>query len=107
MTKKRIISLIIGICFGSLLLIGMMLFVAPRVVSTVGGIVIVCFSLAFGMIMPEPVSFLALIAGICMLVFPSKIVGVVFLLLGIAGAACNAILGAKKCGNSRMNPKAH
>ena len=95
--KRKILSLVIGIVFISLLLIGVMFVVAPRVFSVVVGIVVVCLSLAFGMILPpEPSSFFALIVGICMIVFPPKIVGIVFVLLGIAGAVGSAILWVKK-----------
>ena len=96
MNKAKIILLVSGIVSVCLLLTGILFVVASETFSTFGGIVIICLSLASGMIMPNPISFFALIAGLCILVFPSKIVGIIFALLGLTGMVTSGIYGVKK-----------
>ena len=52
--------------------------------------------MAFGIMMPNPVSIIGFVAGICMLVFPSLTVGIIMITLGVIMAVANVIISKKK-----------
>lgn len=89
MNKRKLITLLIGILCAVALAVGFcMLFVSGKI-SLVGGSVVICISLASGLIVPNPLSFIGLIAGILMLILPSWVVGVILLCMGTAAALVN------------------
>lgn len=91
MNKRKMIAYIIGATFAAAFILGLILLVASKGITVSIAITIICLSLASGLIAPNPISFVGLIAGICMLVFPPWIVGVVFIVIGVAGAVINAL----------------
>lgn len=95
MKKKSLIFLLCGIFCASLVLAGLCLLVFSRQFATVGGIVVICLSLATGLIVPNPVSIAYLVAGILMLVLPKPVPAILLLCLGVGGAIANAIVWAK------------
>lgn len=96
MKKKSLIFLLCGIFCASLLLAGLYLLLFSKQFATVGGIVVICLSLATGLIAPNPVSIAYLIAGILMLVLPKPIPAIILLCLGASGAIANLIVWVKK-----------
>ena len=95
MKLKKFLSRAVCIIAACALLVGAGFIFAPKGFSVAGGIVIICLSLASGLILPNPISFLGLIAGVCVLIFPPKIVGIVFAVLGVAGMLTNVIISSK------------
>lgn len=96
METKKVIAYIIGGTCALAVLIGLVLLAASRTVHISVAIVIICLSLAFGIMAANPISLIGLMAGICMLVFPAWIVGIIFMLLGIAGAIVNLFVAKRK-----------
>ena len=96
MKIKRLVFLLCGIFCASLLLAGLCLLLFSKQFATVGGIVVICMSLATGLIIPNPVSIAYLVAGILMWVLPKPIPAVLLLCLGVAGAVANLIVWLKK-----------
>ncbi len=97
MSKKHF-SYLIGIIFAVALLVGVCLLFVSDTVSLVSAIVIICLSLASGIMAPNPISLWVLIAGVCMLIFPAPIVGIVLIVLGCAGTLANLLIAKKKLG---------
>lgn len=96
MKKKSLIFLLCGLFCASLILAGLCLLVFSRQFATVGGIVVICLSLATGLIAPNPVSIAYLVAGILMLVLPKPIPAIILLCLGVIGAVANLIVWCRK-----------
>lgn len=92
MKNKRLIFLLCGIFCTSLILAGLCLLAFSKQFATVGGIVVICLSLATGLIVPNPVSIAYLVAGILMLVLPKPIPAVILLCMGVGGAIVELIL---------------
>ena len=92
MKNKRLIFLLCGIFCASLILAGLCLLAFSKQFATVGGIVVICQSLATGLIVPNPVSIAYLVAGILMLVLPKPIPAVILLCVGVGGAIVELIL---------------
>lgn len=95
MKKKSLILLLCGIFCASLVLAGLCLLGFSKQFATVGGIVIICLSLATGLIAPNPVSIAYLVAGILMWVLPKPVPAIILLCLGMAGAIANLIVWLK------------
>lgn len=95
MKLKKFLSLAVGIVAACALLVGIVFIFASKGISVAGGIVIICLSLASGLIFPNPISFWGLIAGVCVLVFPPYVVGIVFAVLGVAGMLTNVIISKR------------
>ena len=89
MTKKKLVNLLAGVVCAFALIVGLCLLLSGSGTAVAGGITVIVISLASGLILPNPLSLIGLLAGICMLVFPAKIVGTVFAVLGIGGAIAN------------------
>lgn len=96
MKKKSLIFLLCGLFCASLILAGLCLLAFSRQFATVGGIVVICLSLATGLIAPNPVSIAYLVAGILMLVLPKPIPAIILLCLGVVGAVANLIVWYRK-----------
>lgn len=95
MKAKRIVTYIVGGTGAVAVLLGILLLTASKAVNISAAIVMICLSIAFGLIIPNTISILGLAAGICMLVFPAPIVGVVLITLGIVIAVVNLIVAKK------------
>ncbi|MBE6681614.1 MAG: hypothetical protein E7600_04975 [Ruminococcaceae bacterium] len=96
MKTKKITAYIIGGMGAVALLFGIILMFSSKAVSVSAAIVILCISMAFGIMMPNPVSIIGFVAGICMLVFPSLTVGIIMITLGVIMAVANVIISKKK-----------
>ena len=96
MKKKSLIFLLCGIFCVSLILAGLCLLLFSRQFATVGGIVVICLSLATGLVLPNPFSLAYLVAGILMLVLPKPVPAIILLVLGAGGAIANLIVWLKK-----------
>ena len=96
MKKKSLIFLLCGIFCASLLLAGLCLLLFSKQFATAGGSVVLCLSLATGLIAPNPVSLAYLVAGILMWVLPKPIPAIILLCLGAGGAIANLIVSMKK-----------
>lgn len=96
MKKKKAVAYIIGATCAIAVILGIIMLFSPKVITVSAAIAIICLSLASGLIIPNPISFLGLIAGICMLILPPWIVGIIFICAGIAGAVANIFISKKK-----------
>lgn len=99
MKKKNLIFLSIGIICIITLIIGICMLILPKSMSLPSGIILICLSLAFGMILPNPISFIGLIMGIFMIIFPKWLAlysGIFFICLGIISAIANPFIWLKK-----------
>lgn len=93
MSKKNLILLLVGIVCAVAVIFGVYLIITDGS-AFVGGIVTIVISLASGLIAPNPISLVALIAGICMLVSP-KLVGVILVVLGMSAMVANSVVWLK------------
>ena len=96
MKIKRLVHLLCGILCASLILAGLCLLLFSKQFSTVGGIVVICLSLATGLIAPNPISLAYLVAGILMWVLPKPVPAIILFVLGVGGAIANLIVWLKK-----------
>ncbi|MBQ5843084.1 MAG: hypothetical protein IIW63_08100 [Clostridia bacterium] len=94
MDKRKLAAYVIGGTFCLLLLCGAVLPFLPKAVTITTAIAIVCLCLASGMLIPNPVSTVWLIMGICMLAIP-KASGIIFICIGITGSIINVITSKK------------
>lgn len=85
MKNNKVSAILLGCSFGVGAVIGLLFLVAPKAFSTTAAMIVICLSLASGLILPNPVSFWFLVAGICMLVFPSWVVGICLMALSAVG----------------------
>lgn len=92
---KKILSWILGITFIAAFACGICLLIFAQAISLVLGIVVICLSLATGLILPNPISLFALIAGICMIFAPVP-TGIVLTCVGTIGMLTNGLFGMKK-----------
>lgn len=95
MSKKNLISVVIGAVCALALILGAILLFSSGASNVAGGITVIIISLASGLIAPNPLSLLGLVAGISMLVFPPKAVGIVFIVLSVGGAVANLAIWLK------------
>lgn len=96
MKNKRLIMLLCGVFCVSLIVAGLCLLLFSKQFATVGGIVVICLSVATGLIAPNPVSIAYLVAGILMLVLPKPIPAIILLCLGVAGGIADLIVWIKR-----------
>ena len=94
---KKILSWILGLTFIAAFACGICLLVFSQAMSLVLGIVVICLSLATGLILPNPISLFALIAGISMIFAPVP-TGIVLACVGAIGMLANGLywVGKKK-----------
>lgn len=95
MNKKNLISVFIGAVCALALIMGAFLLFSSGAPAIAGGVTVIIVSLASGLILPNPFSLLGLLAGISMLVFPPKAVGIVFIVLSVGGAVANLAVWLK------------
>ncbi len=95
MSKRKSVFYIIGGNFAFSALLGLMMVFLPKGLTVAAATVIICLSIASGLIIPNHISLLGLVAGICMLVFPAWIVGIVFIVIGNVGALINMFASRK------------
>lgn len=96
MKKRKILSLVIGVFCAIILLGGVCMLFLSKTASTVSGVAVIVISLASGLIIPNPISFVGLIIGICMLFMPALWIGILLITLGAIGAALNPLLVKKR-----------
>ena len=96
MKKKSLIFLLCGIFCASLILAGLCLLLFSKQFATVGGMIVICLSLATGLIAPNPISLAYLVAGILMWVLPKPIPAIILLCIGVGGVLANLIVWMKK-----------
>ena len=89
MIKKKFLAYILGATLAIAVVLGLLIILLPEFFTIASAITIICISLAFGIVLPNPVSFVGLIAGILMLIFPANIIGIIFICFGIIGALAN------------------
>ena len=106
MNKRKIFAWLAGISSAIALIIGLICLFSSETVSFASGIVVICLSLASGLIIPNPISLVCLIAGICMLIFPARIVGIILMLIGLGGGLANWLVWRRKAGNARFSAAA-
>jgi len=95
MKLKKAIAYVIGGTGVLAALVGLALLPASKAVTISTAVTVICLSLAFGILIPNPICFVGLIAGICALIFPSWIVGVILIVMGAAIAIVNLFLAKK------------
>ena len=93
MNKKVIPYLIGGMCVLWIFL-GLLLLIPSNAIRITIATVIVCLSIATGMLVPlpaimNPFSFWGLVVGIGLYFLPGWVMGIVFLLAGAVGAVAN------------------
>lgn len=93
--KKKILAYGIGIMCAVGLLVGLVILLlkAPMAITT--AVVVICLSICSGILLPNPISFWGLIAGVCMLVLPAKVTGIGMMVLSVAGALANGLAFSK------------
>lgn len=96
MKKKTLICLICGIICVVLALAGLSLLLFSKQFANAGGIIVICLSLATGLIAPNPVSIAYLITGVLMLVLPKSILAIILLCLGVCGSIADLIVWMQK-----------
>lgn len=86
----------VGILCAVCLLTGISILIwkAPAMITV--AVVIICLSICSGILLPNPISLLCLLAGVGMFLVPPQVSGIVLVFLGCAGALTNAILCLKK-----------
>lgn len=95
MKTRKNITLLIGI-FGFLVLTtGVCFLFVPKTAAVVCGIILVCLSLATGILLPNPFSFVGLLAGICMSLCAPTYIGAIFICFGCITAITNLVVWLK------------
>ena len=92
---KRAIAYIVGATGVLAFLVGIIFLPGAKALTISAAVTVICLSLAFGILIPNPICFVGLIAGICALVFPSWIVGIILMVVGIAIAVANVFISQK------------
>ena len=93
MNKKTIPYLLGAMCVLWTFL-GLLLLIPSKAISITIATIMVCLSLATGMLVSLPISlnpfsFWGLVLGICIYFVPGWVIGIVFLLAGMGGALAN------------------
>ncbi|MBQ6819147.1 MAG: hypothetical protein IJP35_06035 [Clostridia bacterium] len=93
--KEKFWAYGIGIMCAVGLLTGLVILLLKTPMAITTAIVIICLSICFGILLPNPISFWGLIAGICMLVLPANVTGIGLIALSGAGALTNGLFFTK------------
>lgn len=96
MVKKKLIAYLLGGTLAVAVALGLMMILLPKFFTVASAVTIICISLAFGIMCPNPISIVGFIAGILMLIFPANIIGIVFICFGIIGALANLFIWKKQ-----------
>lgn len=91
MYKKKLIAYGVGSLCAVGLLCGVLILLFGNPAAITSGIVVICLSICFGILVPNPICFWTLIAGICMLVFPTSVTGIILITLSAGSALANYI----------------
>ena len=78
-----------GIC---VFLIGIGFAFLPKTFSTIIGIAIIALNLMSGLVLQNPISAISLGAGICVYLFPPYIMGILFVIVGLAAMTVSGLL---------------
>lgn len=89
MIIKKIIAWTLGILCTCAWITGLLLLIPSKALSITLAVIIICLSLCFGIILPNPICPLTFATGICILIFPPKIVAIVLLCIGVVGSLAN------------------
>lgn len=92
MNKKKIIALSIGVCCIVALIIGLILLASNNPIKLATAITIICLSLAFGLLIPNPICLFGLIAGILMIILPANVTGIILICFAVIGALANGVV---------------
>lgn len=83
--KQKIFHWSVGVICAKAMMVGLVAIILPENASLAMSITVIVISIASGLILPNPFSFLGLIAGILMLFMPLWVVGIVLIALSITG----------------------
>ena len=92
---KKIIAWIVGGVFLTVMLLGICVLFFPRGAAIGVGIAIICVSLAFGMILINPLFIIPLALGVLMLFVPPYVSGIILIVLGAVFMVANPIVYKK------------
>lgn len=89
---KKTFAWILGIGSAFVLLWGVLLLIAPEVVSTVYGIILCCLALEMGIVSLNLMSMPLLAAGIVIIAAPKTVGGIMLISAGGLGALLNGLI---------------
>ena len=92
MDKNKLFAYLFGSVCAATLVCGGLIYFFNTPASTGTALIIICLSLCSGLLLPNPISFFTLIAGVCMLVLPAKVTGIIFMILSTIGLVANFFL---------------
>lgn len=95
MKAKKLAAYLVGATAACALIVGALFLMPEKGATIFTAVVTICLAVAFGILFPNPVSVVYLIAGICSLVFPAWIVGLILIFLGVVCAIVNVIVSKK------------
>ncbi len=95
MKKKQTIAYLVGGFSTVALLLGIIMLFATKTITDSTAVTIICLSLASGLLLPNPISFMGLIAGISLLVLPPWSVGIILILIGTSGVLTNIFVSKR------------
>ena len=95
MKSKKVSSILLGVVFAVEAVTGLLFLLVPGALSTTAAVLVICLSLASGLIVPNSLSLWFLAAGICMLVLPDWAVGICLLAFAAVGVT-TSFLGNRK-----------
>lgn len=96
MEKRKVFTLAIGIFWTVLALVSVLLMVSGRTTAAILGVIVICLSICTGILLPNPLSFIGLFAGIAMLILPPVFTGVILLVVCLAAMAANWIVWIRR-----------
>ena len=96
MKKKQLSPWLMGILAAVALVLGICLLFVPKPVIVVAGIVLICLSIAFGLITINPVFALGIVGGVLMIFLPPWTAGIFLMICGIGGMIGNVAANRKK-----------
>ena len=95
MYKKKLIAYGVGSLCAVGLLCGVLILLFGKSAAITSSIVVICLSICFGILAPNPICFWSFIAGICMLVFPKPVTGIILITLSAGSALANYMVYRK------------
>ena len=84
---------------GMITLLGCGILIFKKVFQIVLAVILICLSLATGILLPNPISAVGLVCGILMLFLPEPAVGILWIVTGlllVAGGLILALIKSKK-----------
>lgn len=95
MKLKKTAAYIFGSFCVVCLIGGVLMIVGNLPVKVTAGVIVICLSLCFGLLIPNPISLVSLLIGICMIIFPSWITGVIMIVTAVFCAVANVLIFKK------------